>query len=198
MISLRLSDYRSAAVEFVATDPHTLKRGCHRAWRQFGALVAQRHGYFEATSEYNKYHAHLTSTLTDEARAARIAQWTERGKSPGEIERLWENQAWSARARLEHARERLHNHLAPQRLSIQVRPISGRSGPWLTPGNNTHPVWWAPDDGTNWTSLWDAVVKIYNHDKHLSSLLDWVTCDVTQPPTPALRREFSVIDGGKL
>ncbi len=196
-IVIRLSDYHSAAVEFTAADPSSLKRSCHRAWRQFGALVAQRPGYFEATAEFNKYKTHLADGLTDEARAARIAQWIERGKSPAEIERLWDNLVWSASARLENARARLKNHLAPQSLSIQVRPISGREGPWLTPGNNVLPVWWSPDNETNWTRLWDEVVKIYNHDKNLSSLLDWVVCDVTKPTPNQRRREFSVIDGDR-
>ena len=194
-IILRLSDYRSATVEFSATDHTTLKQNCHRAWRQFGALIAQRPGYFEATAEYNKYRAHLIAALADDARAVRVARWASAGKSSAEIERMWENFQRDAQARLEHARRRLQDHIMPSSLSLQVGPLLHTSGPWLNPGNSVHAVWWSPPAPTNWTRLWADVVKMHIHDKNLSSLCGWVSADFNQITPESRRREFRVLDG---
>lgn len=195
VITLRLSDYRSAAVEFSATDPISLRRGCHSAWRAFTALVAQRPGYFEATTEFNQYSAHLASALTADGRAERVARWAALGKSPAEIERLWENFQRDSSARLKSARRRLQEQLAPESLSLQLRPELYPAGSWLNPGNHVHPRWWSPSTETNWTQLWADVVKMHDHDKNLSGLCSFVAASLTPPTPEARRRSFCVVDG---
>ena len=194
-ILLRLSDYRATVVEFSATDHITLKQNCHRAWRQFGALIAQRPGYFEATTEYNKYRAHLTAALTDDARAVRVARWAAAGKPTAEIERLWKNFQRDSHARLEHARRRLQDRIMPDSLSLQVAPLLHTSGPWLNPGNSVNAVWWSPPAPTNWPQLWADVEKVHNRDKKMSALCDWVGAFFDQVTPESRRREFRVLDG---